>query len=163
MRQRGAGVQCEPGSHPGLPDGHELALRVPRRFRVQREDGGAGVCERRDELLRLDHHQVHVDRQRGDAPYRGDHAGPERQVGHEAAVHDVDVDEVGAPLRHQRHLLGESSEVGAENAGRDAQVAHCSDSPRARRTFTWVPGAISVPAAGVWKKISPGSTLKFRW
>src|SRR6266446_1239841 len=40
-------------------------------------------------------------------------------VRHEAAVHHVDVDLVGAGRLHARDLLGEDAEVGGQDRGRD--------------------------------------------
>ena len=56
-------------------------------------------------------------------PQRLDDLRPERDVGHEVAVHDVDVDAVGAGRVDRAHLLAEPGEVGGEDRGRDLERA----------------------------------------
>ena len=46
-------------------------------------------------------------------------AGPNGQVGHEMAVHDVDVDPVGAGLVDRTHFLAEAGEIGGQDGGGD--------------------------------------------
>ena len=50
--------------------------------------------------------------------------GPEGEVGHEVAVHDVDMDPVGAGRVDGAHLLAKPREVGGEDGGGDEGLAH---------------------------------------
>src|SRR6185312_15984526 len=90
---------------------------------------------------------------------RGDHVGAEREVRHEAAVHDVHVQPVGAALQYLRHLVFETCQVGGEDAGGDAD-RHCG--LRATTISTTVPGAASVPAAGRCPTTIPGDASAVR-
>ena len=72
-----------------------------------------GPClgEGREIAIRLDDHQVHIERfQRG--PSHGLHNHwSDRDVRHEAAVHDVDMDPVGSRRIDSANLLGKMSEI----------------------------------------------------
>src|SRR5258706_8796502 len=112
-------------------------------------------------MLRLHHHQVNVDRLVGQLAQRLDHVGAERDVGDEAPVHHIDMQPVGTRLQHLRDLLREPREVGGEHARRDADpVRHCG--LRATTMSTTVPGAASVPAAGLWATTVPGDASAVR-
>ena len=53
----------------------------------------------------------------------GDDVGPEREVGHELAVHDVPLDEVDAGLLQGGDLLAEPGEVGGQHGRGDLDRA----------------------------------------
>src|SRR5690606_12050337 len=95
-------------------------------------------------LLRLDHHQVHVERERREAPDRLDDLGAVGEVRDETAVHDVDVDPVGAALDAHGDLVAQPGEVGAQEGWRNA------DGHRVPATLsvTLVRAATAEPAAG---------------
>ena len=82
---------------------------------MEREDGGARVGEWLNKPLRLDDHEVHVERQRGAPAHRLDDLRAEREIRHELAIHDVDVNPVGAAGLAHRDLVAQASEVGAQN------------------------------------------------
>ena len=86
-------------SAPGLGEGLHVALG-PLDHQVDVEDRLRAV-----DLLgeRLDHERAHRDRR------------------DEVAVHDVDVDDGGAGVQHDLHLLAEAGEVRAEDRRRDAR------------------------------------------
>ena len=79
---------------------------------------GEGVEERID---RRDH-QVNVERLLGVRPKRLHDTGADGEVGHEMAVHDVDVDPVGPGLIDRAHFLAEPGEVGGEDGGGDQRA-----------------------------------------
>src|SRR5262249_38850207 len=111
--------------------------------------------------LGLDDHEVHVHRFVGQLTQRLDHVRAERDVGNEAPVHDVHVQPVGAGLEHLLDLLFQAREIGGEDAGSDAYaVRHCG--LRATTTSTTVPGAASVPAAGLCPTTVPGEPSAVR-
>lgn len=51
-------------------------------------------------------------------------AGPERQVGHRVAVHDITVEPVGAAAGHAVRLLPQAGKVGGKEGGGDAGGRH---------------------------------------
>ena len=55
---------------------------------------------------------------------RGDDQRAERDRGDEVPVHDVDVDHAGARVEHLPDLLAQAAEVGGQDRGSDAHVAH---------------------------------------
>ena len=69
-----------------------------RRLGLDQEMIGADVREVGEIALRLDDHQVHIERLLRRAPHRCDDHRPDRDIRHEAAVHDVDMD----PIRSRR-------------------------------------------------------------
>ncbi len=80
---------------------------------------GARPDEGLDVALGLDDHQMHVERQPRALAYGLDDGRADGEVGHEAAVHDVHVELVGAARLDAGHGLAQRGEIGGENAWRD--------------------------------------------
>src|SRR4029453_13365254 len=80
---------------------------------------GAGRHELRDVALRLDDHQVDVERQARALADRGDDGRADRDVRHEPAVHDAAVQLIGTGGLDARDVGAERGEVGREDRGRD--------------------------------------------
>src|SRR5438445_10550757 len=57
---------------------------------------------------------MHVERKPGELRHGLDHLSPEGEVGHEAAVHDVDVNPVGTAFLEHRNFISKLREVGAQ-------------------------------------------------
>jgi hypothetical protein len=62
---------------------------------------------------------MHFERQLRHALQRGDDGRPDRDVRHEMAVHDVDVQQIRAAGFHARHFVRQAREVGGEDGGGD--------------------------------------------
>ena len=81
----------------------------------------AAVIERGGKFLfveeRIDgrDHQMDIEWLRGVRPKRLHHGGTDGEVGHEMAVHDVDVDPIGSGLLDLRHLFSEPGEIRRED------------------------------------------------
>ena len=86
---------------------------------VDGDDVGARFGESGDIGIDRRNHQMHVERERRMRPQRGDDARPEGDVGHEMPVHHIEMNPVGAGLRHRARLLAQPREIGRENRGRD--------------------------------------------
>src|SRR5437588_652372 len=157
-RERGAGVERQSREHAAAPRRSQLALDVHRRLGVEREHRRARRREGLEVALRLEHHQVHVDRLVREPAQCFDHVGTEREIRHEPSVHHVDVQPIGARRQYLTHLLREAREIGRQDAGRDADAVHSFDHHglRATTTSTTVPGAARVPAAGRCAITVPG-------
>src|SRR6266571_4057234 len=112
--------------------------------------------------LRLDDHQVHIDRLVGEFPEGFDHVRPERDVRDETPVHHVDMQPVGASLEDLGDLLRQAREVDGENARCDADSTTRHWGLRATTMSTTVPGEASVPAAGRWPTTVPGDASDVR-
>jgi hypothetical protein len=110
---------------------------------MDRDRRRAGRGERPEMAIRLDDHQVHIDRQRCRAPDGPRYRGPHRDLGDEPPIHDVDVDPRRARAFGGAHFLGQAAHVGGKNRRRDL------DRPGSGRGATAdVPGAIDVGARG---------------
>ena len=80
---------------------------------------GAGLGEVGEIALRLDDHQMNVERLCRRAADRLQHDRPDGDVGHETAVHHIDMDPVGAGRVDGADLLAQAREIGRQNRGRD--------------------------------------------
>ena len=87
-------------------------------------DVRAGLGEGVEEGVDGRDHQVDVERLRRVRAKRLHHARADRQVGDEMAVHDVDVDPVGAGRVDRADFLAELREVGGEDRGGDERRGH---------------------------------------
>ena len=122
----------------------EQAVEVGRRLPVHRDPRGAGGQVVVEQPVGIGDHQVDVERQPRVPRERRDHRRAEGQVGHEVAVHHVDVHEVGAagfadarapPARSAKsaaRIDGASSIIGA--SGSLALAATTSEMTSRRRS-----------------------------
>ena len=100
-------------------------MDVGARLRMDGDVVGAGLGERIEEIVDRRDHEVYVERLLGVGAKRLHHGRADRQVGHEMAVHHVDVDPVGARFVDRPHVLAKLREVGGQDRGRDER--HGSD------------------------------------
>ena len=83
--------------------------------------------------LRLDDHEMHIEGL-GSRPSDGlQHDRPDRDVGHEAAIHHIDMNPVGAGAIDRAHLLAQAREVRRQHGRRDQNRRH-----RQRRAAPWI-------------------------
>ena len=93
-----------PASTPELLDELNRPVEVGQHLDMDRDPGGAGLHERLDVRIRVLNHQVDVERHGGD-PVDGPHdQRTERDVRHEMAIHDVEVQQIGAAALDGRDL-----------------------------------------------------------
>ena len=85
---------------------------------------GAGFGKSVDIAFGLDDHQMHIERLRGRSAHRIDDRGAEGDVRHEPAVHDIDVNPIGAGLVDRADFLAEPPQIGCEDGGRDHDRLH---------------------------------------
>ena len=71
----------------------QCPVQVPHSFLVHRNPIGARIGESRNIFVRILDHQVAIERQRRDLAQRLHHRRPDREIGHEMSIHDVDVDD----------------------------------------------------------------------
>ena len=116
-----SGLRANPARRPRLRI-CVMSSSVSADLDVHRAAVGPGVGEVLQVAPRLGHHEVAVEEQRRVVAQRGHHGRPDRHVGDEVPVHDVDVEPVGRG-RHLPHLLGQHAEVGRQHRRRDAQVS----------------------------------------
>src|SRR5438045_6946719 len=62
---------------------------------------------------------MHVERKLGELAHRLDDLRAKGEVRHEAAVHHIDVNPVGAAFLEHRDFIGKLREIGAQNRWRD--------------------------------------------
>jgi hypothetical protein len=84
---------------PQVADAGQRRPVVVGRLDVDADEAGAGPGKRFDVAFRFIEHQVRVEKELdAGVPQRRHGAGPERQIGHEMAVHDIDVQPLQAEL-----------------------------------------------------------------
>ena len=111
--------------HAGLlaerADRLQRAVDVRARLDVHGDDVGAGLGEGLEIGIAGRDHQVHVEHLPGVRAQRLHHVRADGDIRHEVAVHDVDVDPVGAGGIDRAHLLAELGEVGGQDRRGDEQ------------------------------------------
>ena len=80
---------------------------------------GAGLSEVGEIALRLDDHQVHIERLPRATSHRFDYHRPDRDIRHKATVHYVDMDPVRSRRIDGANLLGETPEIRRQDRRRD--------------------------------------------
>ena len=90
-------------------------MEMWHRFHVHRDHVGTSLHEVRDVAIGCLNHQVDVERFGGHALDGAHDDRADRDVGDKMAVHDVDVNEIGAAAFNQRDVMPERGEVGGEN------------------------------------------------
>lgn len=134
----------------------QRALEVSRRLDVDRDAIGAGLAKLVHVALRLDDHQMNVERELR----RGAHGAHDKRangdVGDEPAIHHIDVDPIGAGSVDRSHLLGELSKVCGQNGGGDLDRAHALALAR----LTALREAASPPCSASARRVtkSPGKS-----
>jgi hypothetical protein len=123
---RRARVAGEAGAAVALADLGQHAVQMRRRLGVDRDAVRAGVDELLDLALGPLDHEVAVEEDVvGEGVAQGgDHERPERDRRDEVPVHDVDVDHAGARVDDEADLVAELREIGREDRGGDADLAH---------------------------------------
>ena len=124
-------LSCVPGfmRHAGLlaerADRLQRAMDMRAGFDMHGDDVGARLGEGFEIGIARRDHQMHVERLLGVGPDRFDDIRADRNVGHEMAVHDVDMDPVGAGGIDRADLLAELGEIGGEDRrGDDERTVH---------------------------------------
>jgi len=102
-------------------------MKVRPGFRMDGDPVGPRFRESVEKRIDRRNHQVDVERLGAVGPQRLHHRGPNGEVGDEVAVHDVDVDPVGAGLVDRAHFLAELREVGGQNGRGDQGAGHRPD------------------------------------
>ena len=111
----GGGVEDDAGEHTVMHDLLQSAMEVAADLLVDAHQVGPGFGEVGDEGVGVFDHHVAVEGQPGDGAEGLDHGRPEGDVGHEVAVHDVDVEEGGSAAFGRGDLVGEMGEVRGED------------------------------------------------
>ena len=129
----GAWIEGDAGLLAERADRLQRAVDMRARLDMHGDDVGAGLGEGFQIGVAWRDHQVHVEQLPAVWAQRLHDVGADRDVGHEMAVHDVDMDPVGPGGIDRAHLLAELCEVG----GQDGR----GDEERAGHRFLAVPGS----------------------
>ena len=119
--RRGGRIDGDPSLGASVADHLQRPLEMPLGLLVDRDHVCAGVEKTIDVALRLFDHQMAIEPQLAHFTAGLDDCGPHRDVGHEMAVHHVEVEKVGA-LFNGGDFLREFREVGGEQRWRDLDV-----------------------------------------
>ena len=120
---RRAGIERDAGLLAERADRLQRAVHMRPGLHMHGDDVGAGLGEGLEIGIAGRDHQMHVEQLLGVRPQRLHHVGTDADVGHEMAVHDVDMDPVGAGRIDGAHLLAELGEIGGQDRRRDEQRA----------------------------------------
>jgi hypothetical protein len=114
-------VKHHAGSLAEVADLREHTVQMDRRGRLRGDQQmiGSGLDKCTEIALRLNDHQVHIKRLLRAASHRFDNHRAERNIRHEAAVHYVNVDPVGASQIDGTNLVGEMCEIRRQNRRRN--------------------------------------------
>ena len=114
------GVQGNAGS---FSEGADLLYRPMKMRTGLGMDGDhirARVGERLNVFLGLNDHQMNVDHAFGGGSDSFHHEGPDGDVRHESAVHNIDVDPVGPGLFDSFDFRGKATKIRRKDGGGDA-------------------------------------------
>ena len=139
-------------------------MEVRAGFPVHRHRVGTGLGEGAQVALGLADHEVDLEGEVGLAAKRPQGVGPEGEVGHEVAVHDVDVEPVGAAPLQPVDRLRQPAEVSGEQRGGDDQAVDAAR-PRAGhgrrvRDAGWV--AVPARRTGEGRSVLPMAGVQDR-
>ena len=124
-----------PAFRPSSPTRDSTRCRwiVDEGFTLHQQVVRACVDEVLQVALRLDDHEMHIQRFPGRATDGLDHNRSERNIGNEPSIHDVDVDPIRAGCIDGSHLLCQAAEIGGENGRRNRKSTHAILSLRGSR------------------------------
>jgi hypothetical protein len=117
-------------SHGGLlaerPNMLDGSVKVRAGFEMNAQEIGPSASKIIEVPIGIGDHEMHIQRRFRRRAHGLDHQWANCDVGNEMAVHDVDVNQVGAPLRNRPNLVRQPPEVGTKNR-RSNERAHPSE------------------------------------
>src|SRR5205085_6703337 len=109
----------------GANAGERLRNLMPRfRFDMDGDRIRSGVEEARHIMIGPLDHEMNIELQGSVFAHRRYDGGPERNVIDEMAIHDVEVQPIGAGFFHSMNLRFEIREIGGENGRSDEDAGH---------------------------------------
>src|SRR3990172_8836249 len=93
-----------------------------RRFRVDSHDVRAGLDKRRNVPVRVRNHEMDMERHFSHIPDRLDDQRTNRDVRHEVAVHDIDMQQMRAGFFNPANVFAERREISGKYRGSDANA-----------------------------------------
>ena len=117
---RRAGIEHHAGLLAQLADMLKRAMDMRPGFGMHGDAVGAGLGEGLQIGIDRRDHQMHVERLFGVGPQRLHHRRADGDVGHEMAVHHIDMDEIGARRLDRLDLGAQPREIGRQDRRRDA-------------------------------------------
>jgi hypothetical protein len=90
-------------------------MKMSRRFHVNDQAISAGLLKGVDVPFRLFDHEVDVERQPGGRAQRLYKVRPKGDIGHEAPIHDIQVEAVGSASLRLFDLIGKPAKVGGQD------------------------------------------------
>src|SRR5579884_1133439 len=121
----------------------------------------AGFDEDRGIAVRIVDHEMHVEFQRRRLSYRLHDRRSDGEIGHEMAVHDIDVNDGCAALLHSGDLFAQTRKIGGQDRWKDfnhsaglkgnfntaAKNPSPASRPGMRRVICQLPGTFSITAS----------------
>ena len=109
-----------------------VALRICAGIRMHGNPIGAGLDKLRRVLVRIGDHQVNVHRNNRDLTHPFDNDRANGDVRHEVAVHDIDVQPIGAGRFDSLDFVFETAEIRGQNRRSDFHRLHLRNLSHAR-------------------------------
>ena len=157
-RHRRRRIERHSGAHAARAQVRDQTVDVERRFPVNRDAGGACSDVFVEQPLGVRHHQVNVERQAGAASERSHHRDAEAEVGHEVAVHDVDVEQIGTAGFGRADRAAQIEQIGGQERRRDLQrPTSAMRSPPATTSEITSRRRSRCPGSGCWRSTIPGA------
>src|SRR5580704_9787018 len=111
---RGFGIDSDRRARTEVMNLFRDLWNVGANFAMHRDRIGARFDKNPDVLFRLADHQMRIERELGDFANRFQNRHTHRDVGHEMAVHHVEMKQVRSGTLDGANFLAESREVGSE-------------------------------------------------
>jgi hypothetical protein len=114
-------IQGQPHAASGRANRRECFRHVVFRFGLDMHGDGirAGLEETRQIMIGMLDHEMNIERELRQFAHRGDKSGPKGNIVHEMAVHDVEMEPVGAGFLGAPDFAAELGEVRGEDGRRD--------------------------------------------
>ena len=110
---------CRAGTE--LANMAQRAMQMVARLGMDDQHLAASLDIQVREFVRLFDHEVSFERPVGPVANRGDDVGSERKVGHETAIHDIELETIDTGLVEGDDLVAEAAEVSGKNRWDDGE------------------------------------------
>jgi hypothetical protein len=115
LTRRGYGVTVVLVAAPGANHFERYAMQIVVAFPVNQKRIGTSFGKLFQVKVRVRNHQVGFQCQPSNWPEGLDDHRANRNVGHEMAIHHVDMNPIGTGLLRVRHLLAQTGKISGEN------------------------------------------------
>ncbi len=113
--ERSFRAECKTGFLSAFPDEGKGVLDILCRFKMKRDTVGSFPDEALDIIEWIVDHEMDVEKKPSSSIDRSQCSGSQGEIGNEMAIHDIDMDGIGACLFDSLCLVGKTAEITGEN------------------------------------------------